>query len=162
METIAYPLNMENKYMIPYINACIRAVAKQFNTSVERAFYYLYNFKGIHFLVEFHETEHLLSIEDAVDDLIVCCQNNGGHWHRDISKDKEISNIHKAQVQRIFLVSYIVDRLTEYLVMDYNMEVTDALKIVYQSKVYKQLIDEDGELYIQSPSYVYELLKREM
>lgn len=67
-----------------------------------------------------------------------------------------------AQVQRDFLVSHIVDRLTEYLVVDYNMEVTDALKIVYQSKVYKQLIDEGGELYIQSPSYVYELLKREM
>lgn len=67
-----------------------------------------------------------------------------------------------AQVQRDFLVSHVVDRLTEYLVLDYNMEVTDALKIVYQSKVYKQLIDEDGGLYIQSPSYVYELLKREM
>lgn len=67
-----------------------------------------------------------------------------------------------AQVQRDFLVSHIVDRLTEYLVVDYNMEVTDALKIVYQSKVYKQLIDEGGELYVQSPSYVYELLKREM
>lgn len=67
-----------------------------------------------------------------------------------------------AQVQRDFLVSHVVDRLTEYLVMDYNMEVTDALKIVYQSKVYKQLIDEDGGLYIQSPSYVYELLKQEM
>ena len=67
-----------------------------------------------------------------------------------------------AQVQRDFLVSHIVDRLTEYLVVDYNMEVTYALKIVYQSKVYKQLIDEGGELYVQSPSYVYELLKREM
>ena len=67
-----------------------------------------------------------------------------------------------AQVQRDFLVNHIVDRLTEYLVVDYNIEITDALKIVYQSKVYRQLIDEGGELYIQSPSYVYELLKREM
>lgn len=153
---------MGSKYMIPYINACIRAFAKRFKLSVQCAFEYLCNFKGILFLVEFYEMEHLLSIEDAVDDLIVCCQNNGGHCHRDISKDKEISNIHKAQVQRDFLVSHIVDRLTEYLVMDYSMEVTDALQIVYQSKVYKQLIDEDGELYIQSPSYVYELLKQEM
>lgn len=67
-----------------------------------------------------------------------------------------------AQVQRDFLVSHIVDRLTEYLLMDYNMEVADALKIVYQSRVYKQLIDEGGELYIQSSSYVYELLKQEI
>ena len=62
-----------------------------------------------------------------------------------------------AQVQRDFLVSHIVDRLTEYLVIDHDMEITDALKIVYQSKIYQQLQDEDGGLYAQSPSYIYEL-----
>ena len=67
-----------------------------------------------------------------------------------------------AQVQRDFLVSHIVDRLTEYLVIDHDMEITDALKIVYQSKAYQQLQDEDGGLYTQSPSYIYELLKREL
>ena len=35
-------------------------------------------FKRIDFLVEFYEIEHLQSIDDAVDDLMVCCQNNGG------------------------------------------------------------------------------------
>ena len=69
---------MGNKYQIPYINACIRAFAKRFNLSVQSAFEYLYHFKGIDFLVEFYEIEHLQSIDDAVDDLIVCCQNNGG------------------------------------------------------------------------------------
>jgi hypothetical protein len=39
---------------------------------------YLDQYKGLDFLVEFYEIEHLQSIEDAVDDLIVCCQNNGG------------------------------------------------------------------------------------
>ena len=67
---------MENKYKIPYINACIRAFAKRFKLSVQCAFEYLYNFKGIQFLVEFYEVVHLLSIDNAVDDLIVCCQNN--------------------------------------------------------------------------------------
>lgn len=67
-----------------------------------------------------------------------------------------------ALVQRDFLVSHIVDHLTEYLVIDHDMEITDALKIVYQSKTYQQLQDEDGGLYAQSPSYIYELLKREL
>lgn len=40
---------------------------------------YLLRFRGIAFLVDFYEIEHLQSIEDAVDDLIVCCQNNGGY-----------------------------------------------------------------------------------
>ena len=69
---------MGSKYQIPYINACIRAFAKRFKLSVQTAFEYLYNFKGIHFLVEFYEIEHLQSLDDAVDDLIVCSLNNGG------------------------------------------------------------------------------------
>lgn len=67
-----------------------------------------------------------------------------------------------AQAQRDFLINHIVDRLTEFLVLDNNMELTDALNIVYRSKVYQQLQDEEGELYVQSPSYIYELLKKEL
>ena len=67
-----------------------------------------------------------------------------------------------AQVQRDFLINHIVDRLTEFLVLDNNMELTDALNIVYRSNVYQQLQDEEGELYVQSPSYIYELLKKEL
>lgn len=67
-----------------------------------------------------------------------------------------------AQVQRDFLVNHIVDRLTEYLVLDNKIEIAEALKIIYQSKVYLQLQDEEGELYAQSPSYIYELLKKEL
>lgn len=67
-----------------------------------------------------------------------------------------------AQVQRDFLVSHIVDRLTEYLILDNSIDIAEALKIIYQSKVYQQLQDEDGGLYSQSPSYVYELLKQEL
>ena len=66
-----------------------------------------------------------------------------------------------SQVQRDFLINHIVDRLTEFLVLDNNMELTDALNIVYRSKVYQQQ-DEEGELYVQSPSYIYELLKKEL
>lgn len=67
-----------------------------------------------------------------------------------------------AQVQRDFLVSHIVDRLTEYLILDNSIDIAEALKIIYQSKVYQQLQDEDGGLYSQSPSYIYELLKNEL
>ena len=65
-----------------------------------------------------------------------------------------------AQVKREFLIAYIIDRLTEYLIEDNNMDLDEALKLVYRSNVYQQLQNVDGELYIQSPSYVYELLKK--
>lgn len=64
-----------------------------------------------------------------------------------------------AQVKRDFLIAYIVDRLAEYLIEDYNIGLDEALKLIYRSNVYQQLLDVEGELYIQSPSYVYELLK---
>ena len=70
---------MEDKYKIPYINSCIRAFAKRFDLSTQAAHEYLDKYKGIDFLVELYEIEHLQSIDDAVDDLIVCCSNNGGH-----------------------------------------------------------------------------------
>lgn len=67
-----------------------------------------------------------------------------------------------AQVQKDFLVNHIVDKLTEYLVTDNSLELADALRMVYQSKTYQQLQDTDGDLYIQSASYVYELLLKEL
>lgn len=66
------------------------------------------------------------------------------------------------QDQRDFLINHIVDRLTEYLILDNSIEIAEALKIIYQSKVYQQLQDEEGGLYAQSPSYIYELLKEEL
>ena len=67
-----------------------------------------------------------------------------------------------AQNQKEFLINRIVDKLTEFLVIDSNVNLTDALKVVYNSKVYQQLQDPDCGLYTQSPSYIYELLKQEI
>ena len=67
-----------------------------------------------------------------------------------------------AQNQKEFLINRIVDKLTEFLVIDSSIGLADALKVVYNSKVYQQLLDSEGDLYVQSPSYIYELLKQEM
>ena len=67
-----------------------------------------------------------------------------------------------AQNQKEFLINRIVDKLTEFLVIDSSIDLTDALKIVYNSRVYQQLQDSEGDLQVQSPSYIYELLKQEM
>ena len=67
-----------------------------------------------------------------------------------------------AQNQKEFLINRIVDKLTEFLVIDSSIDLTDALKVVYNSKVYQQLQDSEGDLFVQSPSYIYALLKQEM
>ena len=35
-------------------------------------------FKGIDFLIDCYAAEHTLSIEDAVEDIMLLCQKNGG------------------------------------------------------------------------------------
>ena len=69
---------MADQYKIPYLNAVIRMFGSRFDLTVQQAFRYLYNFKGIRFLLEYYDVEHTLSIEDTVDDLIKVCQKNGG------------------------------------------------------------------------------------
>ena len=39
---------------------------------------YLIRFNGIDFLTEHYEAEHLLSLDDAIQDLTQVCLNNGG------------------------------------------------------------------------------------
>ena len=69
---------MADQYKIPYLNAVIRMFGSRFDLTIQQAFRYLYNFKGIRFLLEYYDVEHTLSIEDTVDDLIKICQKNGG------------------------------------------------------------------------------------
>ena len=66
------------RYEIPCLNACIKAFGKRFSMSREKAYDYMKRYSGIAFLIEFYDVEHLQSIEDTVDDVILVCKNNGG------------------------------------------------------------------------------------
>ena len=58
--------------------ACVNEFAKRNAMSAKAAFQYLYVFGGIQFLKDHYDAEHLLSLDDAVDDLNQVCHNNGG------------------------------------------------------------------------------------
>ena len=67
-----------DKYEIPFLNACIRAFRQRFSLPREEAYAYLKKYEGMAFLIEFYDVEHLQSIDDTVDDLVLICQKNGG------------------------------------------------------------------------------------
>ena len=46
--------------------------------SRQAAFRYLRDHKGLAFLIEFYDVEHLQSMEETIDDLLVICRKNGG------------------------------------------------------------------------------------
>ena len=67
-----------NDNKIKYTSYCIATFAKQYKMSLLEVFNYLDRYGGLTFLDECYEAEHLLSIEDAIHDLVVICKNNGG------------------------------------------------------------------------------------
>lgn len=67
-----------SKYEIPFINLCIREFGKRFSVTRQKAYEYLNKHKGLSFLIEFYDVEHLQSIDETIDDLIFWCKKNGG------------------------------------------------------------------------------------
>ena len=65
------------------------------------------------------------------------------------------------QAQTDFIVNHIIDQLTLFLTQDFSLSIPDALNIIYNSETYRLVKEKENGLYIQSPSYIYELLKRE-
>lgn len=52
--------------------------AQRFAMTRQEAFRYLQEHKALAFLIEFYDVEHLQSMEDTIDDMLVICQQNGG------------------------------------------------------------------------------------
>jgi len=67
-----------DKRIIGYVVAVINEFAKTYNLTVREASNYLNRYGGLEFLTEHYEAEHLLSLEDSVEDLARVCYNHGG------------------------------------------------------------------------------------
>ncbi|MBR1742215.1 MAG: DUF3791 domain-containing protein [Lachnospiraceae bacterium] len=70
----------ELKKKINYTVVCINEFANKFHITSKEAFMYLYDHAGIEFIKENYDIEHTLSIDDAVEDLVIVCRNNGGSY----------------------------------------------------------------------------------
>ena len=73
-----YLYKMTSEYEIPFLNVCIKAFGHRFSLSREAAYEYLSKYHAVAFLIDFYDVEHLQSIDETVDDLVVLCQQNGG------------------------------------------------------------------------------------
>lgn len=61
-----------------------------------------------------------------------------------------------------FIIDCDVEEIVSLLQEDYGMKILDAFNTVFNSNIYKKLIDTETGLYIQSPLYIYEYLKEEI
>lgn len=59
-----------------------------------------------------------------------------------------------------FLTNYVLSELVRYVMEDTGCSLEKALDRVYNSPIMPILQDEEGELYVQSPGYLYELMNK--
>lgn len=58
-----------------------------------------------------------------------------------------------------YLTDYVLSELVKYVMEDTGCGIEQAMEKVYQSPLMEALQDEENELYVQSPAYLYELMK---
>ena len=56
------------------------------------------------------------------------------------------------------LIDYALSELVKYVLEDTGCTSEQAMERVYNSPLMPALQDEEGELYVQSPAYLYELM----
>jgi len=59
-----------------------------------------------------------------------------------------------------YLTDYALSELVKYVMEDTGCSIEAAMERVYNSPLMTALQDEEGELYVQSPAYLYELMKK--
>lgn len=68
-----------NTAMVNWSVVCVNEFARHKKLNPKAAFQYLHSFGGIQFIKEHYEVEHMLSLDNAIDDLGIICRNNGGN-----------------------------------------------------------------------------------
>lgn len=61
-----------------------------------------------------------------------------------------------------YLIEGITKDIIAYLMEDNDMDMPEAIVLFHNSETFEKLSDKSTGLYIESPAYVYEILKSEM
>ena len=59
-----------------------------------------------------------------------------------------------------YLTNYVLSELVKYVMEDTGCGIEQAMEQVYKSPLMEALQDEENELYVQSPAYLYEMMNR--
>lgn len=64
--------------------------------------------------------------------------------------------------KREALKELITQDLVAYIVQDNDISIIDAMTLLYKSKVYELIQDDETGLYLEGSAYIYDLLKNEL
>ena len=60
-----------------------------------------------------------------------------------------------------YLINYALSELVKYVMEDTGYSLEEAMERVYNSPLMSAIQDEEGELYVQDPAYIYELMNKD-
>lgn len=60
------------------------------------------------------------------------------------------------------LIEYIIQDIVAFIIEEKNVELDEAMNIFYNSTLFEKLQDVETGLYLESSSYIYEILKDEI
>ncbi len=60
-----------------------------------------------------------------------------------------------------YLTDYALSELVRFVMEDTGCTIEEAMERVYNSPLMSAIQDEEGELYVQSPAYLYELMEQQ-
>lgn len=143
------PKVKHGKEVIEYIVTAINEFAKKHFLTIKEASNYLLRFKGIEFLEQCYPAEHTLSVKDWVDDITAICKRNGGAI---MTNEKTFQ----------FLLEAISTDIIGWLIRDNDLSLSEAVSTWYNSGTFEKVSNPATGMYIESPAYNYDFLKREL
>ncbi len=173
-------MSKEQRNIIEYLICVIGAFAMRFSLTNAKAYHYLRQFKGLEFLTRHYAIEHTLSIDDAVEDVIIVCNHHGGTnsathlhspnipillWNRKSSNSTQGNRrmtMHQEHQDRQFQIEHITQELVEQMMEEHGMTMQEAMDIIYGSHTYEKLENPRTGLFYQSPVYLMDILKDEV
>ena len=60
------------------------------------------------------------------------------------------------------MIEFTIQDLVKYIIDDRKCSIREAMALVYNSELFEKLLDVETGLYLESPLYVYDILKDEL
>ncbi len=61
-----------------------------------------------------------------------------------------------------FLIEVNIQDVLKYIITDFGISITEAMRRFYVSEVFAKLQNTDTGLYLESPAYIYDLYRNEV
>jgi len=108
--------------------------------------------------MSFYDVLHTQSFEDAIHDISIICERNGGTLKYQIQTNKTIELTNE---QIDMMKEDICAELIVLLMKGRHYTMSETIDMLYNSDTYNRIQDQSTGLYYQSPGYSYAFLQQE-